>query len=316
MQRHSAADARARCGDDHDLVLEVPQTVPFIGPIAPATPSVADSPAVPSAYHVGVNTPRRQALHWLLCRDPDAKARGTRLIDVSAEPGAAESLAQPAGIPGRPDRPLLLAHTQLRQRSVNSLQGRAALLHALAHIELNAIDLALDICWRFADLPDAFYRQWLGVAREEAQHFELLRDHLATLGFAYGDFPAHDGLWQMAERTRHDLLARLALVPRTLEARGLDASLPVKAKLVGAGDQRGGEILDIILRDEIGHVAIGNHWYRWLCTLRGLDPIATYAELALRHQAPRLRGPFNLQARRAAGFDEAELAALGAAAED
>ena len=148
------------------------------------------------------------------------------------------------------------------------------------------------------------------MAREEALHFELLRDHLATLGFAYGDFAAHDGLWQMAQRTRHDLLARLALVPRTLEARGLDASPAVKTKLVAAGDQRAGEILDIILRDEIGHVAIGNHWYRWLCTQRGLDPLATYAELAARHDAPRPRGPFNLDARRAAGFDEAELAAL------
>ncbi len=114
----------------------------------------------------------------------------------------------------------------------------------------------------------------------------------------------------MAERTRHDLLARLALVPRTLEARGLDASPAVKAKLLAAGDVRGGEIIDIILRDEIGHVAVGNDWYRWLCAQRGLDPIHTYAELAARHQAPRLRGPFNLEARRAAGFDEDELAAL------
>jgi uncharacterized ferritin-like protein (DUF455 family) len=141
-------------------------------------------------------------------------------------------------------------------------------------------------------------------------HFELLRDHLATLGHASGDFPAHDGLWQMARRTRHDLLARLALVPRTLEARGLDASPRVKAKLLAAGDDRGAEIIDIILRDEIGHVAVGNHWYRWLCTQRGLDPVALYPELAARFEAPRLRGPFNLQARRAAGFDEAELAAL------
>ncbi len=234
-----------------------------------------------------------------------------RELDPSAEAGAAEILAEPSGIPGRPARPALVAHTQLKPRSVHSVPGRGALLHALAHIELNAIDLALDICWRFASLPQAFYRQWLQVAREEAQHFELLRDHLAALGYRYGDFDAHDGLWQMAERTRHDLLARLALVPRTLEARGLDASPAVKAKLLAAGDARGGEILDIILRDEIGHVAVGNHWYRWLCTQRGLDPLATYAELAVRHGAPRPRGPFNLPARRAAGFDETELAALG-----
>ncbi len=255
-------------------------------------------------------TPRHQALHWLLCTDAHAKARGTRAMQIDVDPGAAESIAEPPGIPGRPVRPVRVPHKQLKQRSVASLPGRAALLHALAHIELNAIDLALDIVWRFPGLPDDFYRQWLGVAREEALHFELLRDHLATLGFAYGDFPAHDGLWQMAQRTQGDLLARLALVPRTLEARGLDASPPMKAKLVTAGDHRAGEILDIILRDEIGHVAIGNHWYRWLCAQRGLDPLATYAELAVRHQAPRLRGPFNLDARRAAGFDEADLAAL------
>jgi uncharacterized ferritin-like protein (DUF455 family) len=258
-----------------------------------------------------VPTTRHQALRLLCCRDPDDKARATRALDLDLDPGAAEPIAEAAGIPGRPERPTLVAHTRLKQRSVHSLQGRAALLHALAHIELNAIDLALDVVWRFSGLPDAFYRQWLAVAHEEALHFEMLRDHLATLGHRYGDFDAHDGLWQMAERTRSDLLARLALVPRTLEARGLDASPAVKAKLMAAGDHRGGEILDIILRDEIGHVAVGNHWYRWLCAQRGLDPLATYAELAERHGAPRPRGPFNIAARRAAGFDEAELAALG-----
>ena len=253
---------------------------------------------------------RRQALHWLLCAAPDAKARGVRGVDGRGPVGADEAIAEPAGIPGRPPRPLLVPHTRLKSRSVHAPGGRAALLHALAHIELNAIDLACDIVWRFACLPEAFYRQWWGVAREEALHFELLREHLATLGHAYGDFDAHDGLWQMAERTRADLLARLALVPRTLEARGLDASPAVKAKLVSAGDRRGAEILDLILRDEIGHVAVGNRWYRWLCAQRGLDPLATYTALAREHGAPRLRGPFNLDARRAAGFDEDELAAL------
>jgi uncharacterized ferritin-like protein (DUF455 family) len=257
-----------------------------------------------------VHTLRHQTLQLLRCRDPDDKAHGARQLDVLAEAGAAEIIDEPPGLPGRPERPALVAHTRLRPRSAQTREGRAALLHALAHIELNAIDLGLDICWRFAGLPEAFYRQWLQVAREEALHFELLRDHLATLGHRYGDFDAHDGLWQMAQRTRHDLLARLALVPRTLEARGLDASPAVKAKLVAAGDHRAGEILDLILRDEIGHVAVGNHWYRWLCAQRGLDPIATHAELAARHEAPRPRGPFNLPARRAAGFDEAEIAAL------
>jgi uncharacterized ferritin-like protein (DUF455 family) len=253
---------------------------------------------------------RHQALQLLLCRDPNDKAGGTRALHANGTVDADEMLDEPSGIPGRPDRPLRVPHTQLKQRSMKSVQGRAALLHALAHIELNAIDLALDVCWRFHGMPDDFYRQWLAVAREEALHFQLLRDHLATLGFGYGDFPAHDGLWQMAERTRHDLLARIALVPRTLEARGLDASPAVKAKLLAAGDLRGAEILDIILRDEIGHVAVGNHWFKWLCQRQGLEPLATYAELAARHEAPRLRGPFNLDARRAAGFDEAELQAL------
>lgn len=258
-----------------------------------------------------MGTLREQARQWLRCRDADEKAAGTRALATQGEVGADAVLDEPAGIPGRPSRPRLVAHTRLKSRSAHSPEGRAALLHALAHIELNAIDLALDIVWRFAGLPEAFYRQWLQVAREEALHFELLRDHLATLGCRYGDFDAHDGLWQMAERTRHDPLARLALVPRTLEARGLDASPAVKAKLLAAGDVRGGEILDIVLRDEIGHVAVGNRWYRWLCAQRRLDPLATYAELAVRHGAPRPRGPFNLDARRAAGFDEAELAALG-----
>jgi uncharacterized ferritin-like protein (DUF455 family) len=164
-------------------------------------------------------------------------------------------------------------------------------------------------------MPDAFYREWAKVAREEALHFSLLRAHLRGMGYEYGDFPAHDALWEMAEKTKRDILARIALVPRTLEARGLDASPPIKAKLVGAGDHRAGEILDIILRDEIGHVAVGNRWYRWVCDAREVDPLATYAELAERYRAPRLRGPFNLEARRAAGFEEAELVALGAGAD-
>ncbi len=253
---------------------------------------------------------RRQALVPLVCTDADAKARLTAAIDLDAEAGAAEPLRCEHRIPGRPARPVLVPQRQLVQRSVATLEGRAALIHALAHIELNAVDLALDLCWRFPGLPDEFYRQWIVVAQEEALHFGLLRDHLADLGHAYGDFPAHDALWAMAEKTRDDVLARVALVPRTLETRGLDASLPIKAKLGAVGDTRAGEILDIILRDEIGHVALGNRWYRWLCQQRGLDPLSTYAQLAEQHGAPRPRGPFNLAARRAAGFTEEELATL------
>ena len=255
---------------------------------------------------------RSHALALLACRQLDDKVPGAMRLDAHARLDAQREFAEPPGIPGRPAKPDLVPHTQLKQRSMRTLEGRAALIHALAHIELNAVDLGLDIVWRFSGMPDAFYREWVQVAQEEALHFSLLRDHLRSLGYGYGDFPAHNALWEMAEKTKCDILARIALVPRTLEARGLDASPPIRAKLVGAGDHRAGEILDIILRDEIGHVAVGNRWYRWLCQERGLDPLVTYAELAEKYQAPRLRGPFNIEARRAAGFDEAELLALGA----
>jgi uncharacterized ferritin-like protein (DUF455 family) len=253
---------------------------------------------------------RARALEILCLADPLAKAAAARALDEAGPLDADAVLIEPPGIPGRPARPLLVEHIKLKGPSMRTPAGIAALVHSIAHIEFNAINLALDIAWRFAGMPAVFYRDWLRIAAEEALHFTLLREHLLTLGFDYGDFDAHNALWDMAERTRHDLLARIALVPRTLEARGLDASPAVRAKLVGAGDHRAGEILDLILRDEIGHVAAGNRWYRYVCEQRGLDPVATYAELAARHQAPRLRAPFNLEARRAAGFEEAELTAL------
>lgn len=253
---------------------------------------------------------RARALQILCLADPLAKAAAARELQDTAPLDVDAVLAEPAGVPGRPARPQLVEHIRLKPPSMRTPAGIAALVHAIAHIEFNAINLALDIAWRFPGMPEAFYRDWLRIAAEEAMHFTLLREHLVELGFDYGSFDAHNALWDMAERTRHDLLARIALVPRTLEARGLDASPAVRAKLVGAGDAQAGAILDVILRDEIGHVAAGNRWYRFLCAQRGLDPIATYAELAERHQAPRLRAPFNLEARRAAGFDEAELAAL------
>lgn len=253
---------------------------------------------------------RASALHALCETRPARKAELARALHDALPFDAAQGLVPAAAVPGRPERPPLVPHQQLKPRPVHTAEGRAVLLHALAHIEFNAINLACDILWRFQGLPEPFYRDWAKVAREEALHFQLLAAHLADLGHAYGDFPAHNGLWDMAEKTQDDLLARLALVPRTLEARGLDAAPPMRAKLVAAGDRRAGEILDVILADEVGHVAIGNHWYGWLCAARGLEPVATYAELARRYRAPRLRGPFNLQARRAAGFSEAELAAL------
>lgn len=261
---------------------------------------------------------RRAALDALRMSAPAAKAAQVRaLYDAwlagQAAIAPALGLDEPAGLPGRPIRPPLVEPRQLERRSMRSPAGRAVLLHALAHIEFNAINLALDAVWRFAGMPEAFYADWLKVAAEEAYHFTLLSDRLADgFGHAYGDFPAHNGLWEMCERTKGDVLARMALVPRTLEARGLDASPPIRARLLQAGDDASAAILDVILRDEIGHVAIGNRWFRYLCDASGLDPVSTYRQLAERYHAPRLRGPFNFDARRTAGFEQAELDELAA----
>lgn len=258
-------------------------------------------------------TLRESALQVLVLRDPAAKADAARALHAQRDMLAidpATVLAEPPDLPGRPERPVLVAPLKVAARSPFTPEGRAALLHAIAHIEFNAINLALDAVWRFPAMPEAYYLDWLQVAAEEALHFTLLRDHLLALGFDYGHFEAHDGLWTMTRRTAHDVTARMALVPRTLEARGLDAAPPLQAKLARAGDARAVEILDVILRDEVGHVAIGNHWYRWLCERDGLDPEALYPELTVRYDAPRPRPPFNLEARRAAGFSEAELQAL------
>jgi len=256
---------------------------------------------------------RQRALQVLCLEDPGSKAAATRELFAQFDAqaiGADVSLGEPANLPGRPARPALVPPKQVPTRTPYTLEGRAALLHAIAHIEFNAINLALDAAWRFAGMPPAFYRDWLRVASEEALHFMLLREHLQSLGCDYGDFHAHDGLWMMTQRTAHDIVARMALVPRTLEARGLDATPPLQAKFRKAGDERAVEILEVILRDEVGHVAIGNHWYRWLCERDGLDPLALYDELVTRYGAPRLRPPFNSEARRAAGFTEEELRRL------
>ncbi len=258
---------------------------------------------------------RSGALHWLAETDAARKIAGVIELSHGWRAGnlglAPESALQAAcAIPGRPALPELVSPLAVKRRSMRTAEGRAALIHALAHIEFNAVNLALDAIWRFAGMPAEYYADWLQVAAEEALHHSLLSEHLRTLGFQYGDFSAHNSLWDMAEKTRDDVLARIALVPRTLEARGLDATPAVRAKLAQAGDLGAAAILDIILRDEIGHVAVGNRWYAWLCAQRGLEPVATYAALAVRYKAPALRGPFNLEARRAAGFSEQELAAL------
>jgi uncharacterized ferritin-like protein (DUF455 family) len=280
---------------------------------------------------------RQRALDALLEPDPARKAAQARALfeaasaclappsaactaphssggDAWSEPRRLEVLtlseAQQAAMPGRPALPRLVPAKDVPSRSPFTQEGRAALLHAICHIEFNAINLALDAVWRFAGMPEAFYRDWLRVAAEEAMHFSLLREHLRSLGHDYGDFDAHDGLWSMCEKTRHDIVARMALVPRTLEARGLDATPLIQDKLTRAGDLRAVEILDVILRDEVGHVAIGNRWFHHLCEARGLDAVELYPQLVREFEAPRLRPPFNEAARKAAGFTEEEMAFL------
>jgi uncharacterized ferritin-like protein (DUF455 family) len=243
--------------------------------------------------------------------DPERKCERVMALWRAWQAGQVEvdgrGAALPASEPGRPPRPLLVPPLAVPRRKMTTPAGRAAMIHALAHIEFNAINLALDAVCRFRDLPRDFRGDWLKVAAEEALHFRLLRGHLRTLGHDYGDFPAHNGLWEMALKTAHDPLVRMALVPRVLEARGLDATPAIVEKLRAAGDARAVEILAIIERDEVGHVAIGSRWYRHLCEQRGLDPLATFQQLLREYDAPPLKPPFNLAGRRAGGFSEDEL---------
>jgi len=211
---------------------------------------------------------------------------------------------------GRPARPELVHPSKVPRRRTGSALGQPAMLHAIAHIEFNAINLALDAAWRFREMPDQFVSDWLRIAAEEAQHFRLLQGRLQELGFSYGDFPAHNGLWDVCHATDHDVLVRMALVPRVLEARGLDASPDLQRKLAHIGDHASVAILDIILRDEIGHVQVGNYWFHYLCSQRGLEPMATFNQLLGEYAMTVHRGSYNIDARRLAGFSEAELAWL------
>jgi len=212
--------------------------------------------------------------------------------------------------PGRPPHPLLVPPRELPKRGFNTAAGRAALVHAVAHIEFNAINLAWDAVYRFRDMPQVFYDDWVRVADEEAYHFSLLQARLRALGYDYGDFNAHNGLWEMARDTAHDVLVRMALVPRVLEARGLDVTPGMMARLRSAGDEETVALLEIILRDEIGHVEIGSRWFRWLCEQRDLVPESVFRELIQRYMKGRIKGPFHRDARLQAGFSESELAAL------
>ena len=215
-------------------------------------------------------------------------------------------------IPGRPEKPLLVPAQQVPKRKLSTREGRGALIHALAHIEFNAINLALDAAYRFRDLPTAYYQQWLNVAAEEAGHFQMLRLRLIDLGYCYGDFPAHNGLWDMAVRTEDDLLERMALVPRVFEARGLDVTPGMIDRLLQVGDEETADILKIIYADEIGHVEIGNRWFHYACELKSLNPQDTFIQLLAQHFPGPIRGKLNYEARIQAGFSRQELDQLKA----
>ncbi len=240
-----------------------------------------------------------------------AIADGSLSVAEAAEPSEPP---EPIRAPGRPPRPALVAPRDLPQRRLGSPDGRAALLHAVAHIEFNAINLALDAAYRFRGMPEQYYRDWISVALDEARHFQMLAQRLQELDSSYGAFDAHNGLWEMAERTADSCLARMALVPRVLEARGLDVTPGMIAKLRQLKDLASVEVLEVILAEEVRHVAIGSHWFAWCCRRESLDPETTFIGLLGGIARRSIQGPFNLSARRAAGFADSEMSLLSALA--
>ncbi|NOQ81918.1 MAG: DUF455 family protein [Methylophaga sp.] len=256
---------------------------------------------------------RHYALQCLLITDPLEKVEQTQHLYqrwLAGELIVSDDELTVPDEPGRPDKPELVAPRDLPRRRNSKESGNASLLHAITHIEFNAINLGWDAVARFAGLPRQFYDDWARVAFEESQHFTLLRDHLLSLGYDYGDFPAHSGMWDMAKKTHHDPLIRMALVPRVLEARGLDVTPKMMNKLRGNGEHRAVEILDIILKEEIGHVKIGTRWFNYLCEQREVDPLQTFKDLLDNYFSGELRGPFNTEARKLADFTDEEMALL------
>lgn len=261
---------------------------------------------------VSDNTLQRAALRCLMIDDPIAKCEATHALARAVHDGSwggkpGNEVAERVLVPGRPSRPELLKPSQLRKRGLGSAAGRASFYHALAHIEFNAINLALDAVYRFTGLPPEYAANWLQVADDEARHFLMLDEQLASLGFSYGIFPAHNNLWEMALRTDFDPMVRMALVPRVLEARGLDVAPGMIEKLEAVGDSRGADILRTILREEVEHVRIGNRWFLYHCEQRGLEPRATFRSFLREHTRGFLTGPFNDKYRKQAGFTDAEL---------
>jgi uncharacterized ferritin-like protein (DUF455 family) len=251
----------------------------------------------------------------LACAVPEGKVELTRRTFAALRAGELSledngRAPDPIGLPGRPERPRLVLPRDVPQRGLGTDTGRAALVHAVAHIELNAINLAWDAVYRFRGMPDDYYRDWSSVANDEARHFAMLSARLVQLGHAYGDFDAHNGLWEMAIKTANSCLARMAMVPRVLEARGLDVTPGMIVRLRSVGDAATADILEVILREEIPHVAAGTRWFRWCCEREGRDPDSAFRALLHEYVPTGLRGPFNLDARRAAGFGDAEMILL------
>lgn len=246
--------------------------------------------------------------------DPAAKCRAVAELHAAVESTTlhldTDSPVPPVDRPGRPERPVLMSPASMPRRRLGTAEGRVALIHAVAHIEFNAINLALDAACRFRGLPERYYRDWISVGADEARHFELLSKRLEALGAAYGDHPAHSGLWEMAEQTAGSCLVRMALVPRVLEARGLDVTPGMMERLRECGDLESAATLQIILVEEVRHVAIGTHWFNYCCALEGLSPLPTFLRLLKTHYSGKVRGPFNKPARLAAGFSEREMEAL------
>lgn len=257
----------------------------------------------------GPITLSQAALRVLGAGSPAAKVDLTRAFATDWREGRIADIgtATPPDRPARPERPELRAPRDMPRRSQGSRQGTVAFLHAIAHIELNAIDLAWDILARFPgeDMPRAFHDDWVDVAADEAEHFALLETRLGELGSSYGALPAHDGLWEAAEKTADDLMARLAVVPMNLEARGLDTTPAAVSRFRRHGDTASAGILDFIAGEEVAHVAAGVRWFEFLAERRGIDCHAAFRDLIAARFKGRLKGPFNRDARTAAGMDSA-----------
>ena len=213
-------------------------------------------------------------------------------------------------IPGRPSLPELVHPAKVARRKLSTLQGRIALIHAICHIEFNAINLALDAAYRFQSMPKQFYLDWIRVAAEESKHFLLLQKRLLELDASYGDLPAHNGLWEMAMKTQHSVVERMALVPRVLEARGLDVTPGMIERLQAENDSQSVAILQLILHEEVGHVEIGTRWFRYACEQEQLNPEQTFISLLSQYKISTGNTELHMQARKEAGFTQLEIDAL------